>query len=108
LGASLSRERLIVLITIVAAAAAMTAISGVISWVGLIVPHLARRIFGASAEKSLPASMLMGGGFTVLADNLARTVLAGEIPLGILTSALGAGLFIYLMISIGMKVRRDG
>lgn len=108
LGASLTRERLILLVTIVAAAAALTAISGVISWVGLIVPHIARRIFGASAEKSLPAAMLMGGGFTVLADDLARTLLAGEIPLGILTSAFGAGLFIYLMISMGVKVRRDG
>lgn len=108
LGASLTRERLILLITIVAAAAAITAISGVISWVGLIVPHISRRIFGASAEKSLPAAMLLGGGFTMIADDLARTLLAGEIPLGILTSAIGAGLFIYLMISMSIKVRRDG
>jgi iron complex transport system permease protein len=108
LGASLTRERLILLVTIIAASAALTAISGVISWVGLIVPHIARRLFGASAEKSLPAAMLIGGGFTVLADDLARTLLAGEIPLGILTSAFGAGLFVYLMISMGIKVRRDG
>ncbi|MFV1949499.1 MAG: FecCD family ABC transporter permease [Anaerolineales bacterium] len=108
LGASLTRERLVLLVTIIAATAALTAISGVISWVGLIVPHIARRIFGASAEKSLPAAMLLGGRFTVLADDLARTLLAGEIPLGILTSAIGAGLFIYLMISMGLKVRRDG
>jgi len=108
LGASLTRERLILLITIVAAAAAITAISGVISWVGLIVPHISRRVFGASAEKSIPAAMLLGGGFTMIADDLARTLLAGEIPLGILTSAIGAGLFIYLMISMSIKVRRDG
>lgn len=108
LGASITRERLILLVTIISAAAALTAISGVIGWVGLIVPHLSRRIFGASAEKSLPAAMLMGGGFTVLADDLARTLLPGEIPLGILTSAIGAGLFIYLMVSMGLKVRRDG
>jgi iron complex transport system permease protein len=108
LGASLTRERLILLVTIISAAAALTAISGVIGWVGLIIPHISRRLFGASAEKSLPAAMLLGGGFTVLADNLARTLLAGEIPLGILTSAIGAGLFIYLMISMGLKVRRDG
>ena len=107
LGASLTRERLIILITIVAAAAAITAISGVISWVGLIVPHISRRIFGASAEKSIPAAMLLGGGFTMIADDLARTLLAGEIPLGILTSAIGAGLFIYLMISMSIKVRRN-
>jgi iron complex transport system permease protein len=108
LGASLTRERLMLLITIISAAAALTAISGVIGWVGLIIPHISRRIFGVSAEKSLPGAMLLGGGFTVLADDLARTLLAGEIPLGILTSAIGAGLFIYLMISMGIKVRRDG
>ena len=108
LGASLSRERIILLVMTVSAAAALTAISGVISWVGLIIPHISRRLFGASAEKSIPAAMLLGGGFTVIADDLARTLLPGEIPLGILTSAIGAGLFIYLMISIGIKVRRDG
>jgi iron complex transport system permease protein len=108
LGASLTRERLILLVAIVSAAAALTAVSGVIGWVGLIVPHISRRLFGASAEKSLPAAMLLGGGFTVLADDLARTLLAGEIPLGIITSAFGAGLFIYLMVSMGIKVRRDG
>ncbi|MCD4803012.1 MAG: iron ABC transporter permease [Anaerolineales bacterium] len=108
LGASLSRERIILLVMTVSAAAALTAISGVISWVGLIIPHISRRLFGASAEKSIPAAMLLGGGFTVIADDLARTMLPGEIPLGILTSAIGAGLFIYLMISFGIKVRRDG
>ncbi len=106
LGASLTRERIILLVATISAAAALTAISGVIGWVGLIVPHISRRLFGASAEKSLPAAMLIGGGFTVIADDLARTLLPGEIPLGILTSAIGAGLFIYLMISIGVKVRR--
>jgi len=108
LGASLTRERIILLTVTISATAALTAISGVIGWVGLIIPHISRRLFGASAEKSIPAAMLLGGGFTVIADDLARTMLAGEIPLGILTSAIGAGLFIYLMISIGIKVRRDG
>lgn len=107
LGASLTRERLILLIAIISATAALTAISGVISWVGLIVPHISRRIFGASAEKAIPGAMLLGGVFTVIADNLARTLLAGEIPLGILTSAIGATMFIYLMISMGLKIRRD-
>ena len=108
LGASLTRERLILLTVTISATAALTALSGVIGWVGLIIPHISRRLFGASAEKSIPAAMLLGGGFTIIADDLARTLLAGEIPLGILTSAIGAGLFIYLMISVGVKVRRDG
>ena len=105
LGATLGRERLLLLIATVSATAALTAISGIIGWIGLIIPHIARRIFGASAEKSLPAAMLLGGIFSMLADDLARTLLPGEIPLGILTSAIGAILFIYLMISMGIKVR---
>ena len=108
LGASLTRERVILLLVIISATAALTSISGVIGWVGLIIPHLSRRLFGASAEKSIPTAMLLGGGFTMIADDLARTLLPGEIPLGILTSAIGAGMFIYLMISIGVKVRSDG
>ncbi len=105
LGASLIGERLVLLTAIVSATAALTAISGIIGWVGLIVPHIARRLAGASAEKSIPVAMLLGGGFTLASDNLARTLLAGEIPLGILTSAMGAALFIYLMISMGWEAR---
>jgi iron complex transport system permease protein len=108
LGASLGRERLVLLLFTVSATAALTAISGIIGWIGLIIPHIARRIFGASAEKSLPAAMLLGGIFSMVADDLARTLLPGEIPLGILTSAIGAILFIYLMISMGIKVRSHG
>ncbi len=105
LGASLGRERLVLLVAAVSATAALTSISGIIGWIGLIVPHIARRLLGASAEKSVPAAMLMGGIFSLVADDLARTLLPGEIPLGILTSAIGAVLFMYLMISMGIKVR---
>lgn len=105
LGAAISRERFILLFASVAATAALTAVSGTIGWVGLIIPHIARRLFGASAHRSIPAAMLLGGAFIVLSDNLARTLLTGEIPLGILTSAIGAVLFIYLMIRSGFKVR---
>lgn len=105
LGASLGRERLILLVFAVSATAALTAISGIIGWIGLIVPHIARRLLGASSEKSIPAAILIGGIFSMIADSLARTLLPGEIPLGILTSAIGAILFIYLMVSIGIKVR---
>lgn len=105
LGAATSQERLILLFTTVAATAALTSISGIIGWVGLIIPHIARRLMGASAHKSIPVAMLLGGIFTVVSDDIARTLLSGEIPLGILTSAIGALLFIYLMISVGIKVR---
>ncbi len=105
LGAATSQERLILLFTTVAATAALTSISGIIGWVGLIIPHIARRLMGASAHKSIPVAMLLGGIFTVISDDIARTLLSGEIPLGILTSAIGAVLFMYLMISMGIKVR---
>lgn len=106
LGAALQRERLLILITLVTATAALTALSGIIGWVGLIIPHLARRLAGASAHLSLPVAMLLGGAFTLFADTLARTLFAGEIPLGILTSLIGAVLFIYLMMSNSLKVRQ--
>lgn len=98
LGAAPVRERLILLVASVVATAALVSISGMVSWVGLIIPHIARRIYGADARRLIPASMLIGACFTLIADTLARTVFAGEIPLGILTSLLGAGIFLFLMI----------
>ena len=106
LGVAAGRERAFLLVAAVAATAAVISVSGMISWVGLIVPHLGRRLFGANAQYSLPAAMLIGGIFTILCDNLARTLLAGEIPLGILTSFLGAFFFIILMVSRQIKVQR--
>ncbi len=97
LGAATTRERAFVLAAAVGATAAVVSVSGVVGWVGLIVPHLARRLAGSDAQRSLPAALLMGGIFALVCDNLARTLLAGEIPLGTLTSLFGAGLFIVLM-----------
>ena len=97
LGAATTRERVFLLACAVIAVAAVTSISGIVNWVGLIVPHLSRRVFGSNAQFSLPGSLLMGGIFTVICDVIARTVLAGEIPLGIITSFLGAVIFIVLM-----------
>ncbi|MBS1249832.1 MAG: putative ABC transporter permease protein [Chloroflexi bacterium] len=98
-------ERLILLVATVTATAAITSLSGIIGWVGLIIPHIARRLSGASAHHSLPVAVLLGGAFTVFCDTLARTLLPGEIPLGILTSLIGAVLFAYLMMSNSLKVK---
>ncbi|MCC6189910.1 MAG: iron ABC transporter permease [Anaerolineales bacterium] len=97
LGTAPGRERTVLLIAAVAATAAVTAVAGVVGWVGLIVPHLARRLCGANAQFTLPAAMLIGGIFAVVCDDLARALLPGEIPLGILTAFLGALLFLALM-----------
>jgi len=98
LGVVPSRERTVALTAATAAVAAVISVSGMVTWVGLITPHMARRLFGADTRFALPAAMLMGGIFTLICDTLARTILAGEIPLGILTSLLGAVAFLLLMI----------
>ncbi|MFP3853979.1 MAG: FecCD family ABC transporter permease [Anaerolineales bacterium] len=105
LGTAPARERTLLLVAAVASTAAVTAIAGVVGWVGLIIPHIARRLFGADGRYTVPASLLLGGAFTVLADDLARTLLPGEIPLGILTSFIGAGVFILLMMTTRVGAR---
>ncbi len=97
LGAAPSRERLILLGAATAATAAVISVTGMVGWVGLIVPYLARRVFGAEASYALPGAMLIGGIFALGCDDLARTLLVGEIPLGILTSLFGAVFFVFLM-----------
>lgn len=105
LGTAPARERTLLLIGAVSATAAITSVGGIVGWIGLIVPHIARRIFGANAQYTIPASMVIGGVFTVICDNLARSLLPGEIPLGILTSLIGAVAFLGLMISPQLKMR---
>jgi len=106
LGLAPGRERLVFLITATAAVAAVVSVSGIVSWVGLIVPHIARRIFKTDTRYSLPGSMILGGIFAILCDVFARTLFPGEIPLGIFTSFLGAGVFILLLMSRNIKVQK--
>lgn len=106
MGAAPKRERILLLTAAVLPTAAVISVAGMVGWVGLIMPHIARRLFGSDTRYTLPAAMLLGGIFTILCDDLSRTLLAGEIPLGILTSLLGAVIFIGLMVSRGVKVER--
>lgn len=106
LGAAPGRERWLLLLAAVLPVAALISISGVIGWVGLIMPHIARRLFHADTRFSLPAAMLLGGLFTMLCDDLARTLMAGEIPLGILTALFGAIIFLGLMMFQSSKVKQ--
>lgn len=102
LGSRVRWERGAILFGAVLATATVTAVGGVVGWVGLITPHLARRMFGANVQDALPAAMLIGGPFVALCDDLARSILPGEIPLGILTSFFGALAF------SGLMMRRAG
>jgi iron complex transport system permease protein len=97
LGVAPGRERWLVLFAAVLPTAALISVSGIVGWVGLIIPHIARRLYRSDARYSLPAAMLLGGIFTMLCDDLARALMAGEIPLGILTSLFGAVIFLALM-----------
>ena len=72
-------------------------------WVGLVIPHLSRRIVGNDCRWLLPMSMLFGAAFLLLVDNLARCLTAVEIPIGILTAFVGAPFFIYLMVKGGER-----
>ncbi len=94
LGIAPRRVRLIVVLAASLGAAAAVSVSGLIGFVGIIVPHGVRLAFGASNRVVLPLSMLFGAAFMVLADLAARTVLApAELPIGVVTAFLGAPLF---------------
>ena len=103
LGVSTGRERTLVLVASVAATAAVVAVAGIVGWIG---PHIARRVVGTDAQNSLPASILIGGVFALLCDDVARTLYVGEIPLGILTSLIGAVLFAVLMMRGSQRFKR--
>src|SRR5271165_7142606 len=89
---------------IVAAATLVTSASvaaaGIIGWVGLVVPHLARSLVGPDFARLLPAAAILGGGYLLLIDTLARTMAEVEIPLGILTAVIGTPFFIWLLASM--------
>jgi iron complex transport system permease protein len=106
LGAAPGRERTLLLVAAVMATSAVISVAGMVSWVGLIIPHVARRLYGADARRMVPASMLIGAIFTLLCDDVARLAFAGEIPLGILTSLIGAAVFLFLMVRQSKPVQR--
>ena len=83
--------------------AASVSISGMIGWVGLVIPHFARIILGNDYRYVITGSILIGGTYLLIIDNLARTLTTIEIPLGILTALVGAPFFIYLLLKGGRK-----
>ena len=91
-------------IALVAAATLVTSASvaaaGIIGWVGLVAPHLARSLVGPDFARLLPAAAILGGGYLLLIDTLARTMAQVEIPLGILTAVIGTPFFIWLLASV--------
>ena len=94
LGLRVRRVRLLIVIAATAGTAAAVAVSGLIGFVGIIVPHTIRQLVSSSYRAVVPLSLLVGAGFLVLTDVLARTVLApSELPIGVVTAFFGAPFF---------------
>lgn len=101
MGVHTERLRLAVILSSTVLTAAAVSVSGMIGWVGLVIPHLSRRIVGSDCRRLMPMSCLFGAAFLLLVDNMARCLTATEIPIGILTAFVGAPFFIYLMVKGG-------
>ena len=97
LGLQPSRVRWAVLLSCALIVAGAVAVSGVVGWVGLVIPHLARMWVGPDHRILLPVSFLLGASYLIVIDTIARTLTAGEIPLGVLTALIGAPVFFLLL-----------
>jgi iron complex transport system permease protein len=97
LGVNAVRLRIVVIAAATLVTASVVAIAGIIGWVGLIMPHMARMIVGPNFERLLPAAIILGAGYLLLVDTLARTIAAVETPIGILTAFVGAPVFLWLL-----------
>lgn len=95
--------RFIVILCATLLTAASVAVSGMIGWVGLVIPHFCRILFGYDYRRLIPAAALFGASFLIIVDDIARLATAGEIPLGILTAFVGAPIFLYLILTGGAR-----
>ena len=101
LGISVTSLKWTVIIGATLCTAAAVAIAGIVGWVGLIIPHIARMFVGNNNERVLPMSLALGAAYLLIIDTLARTLTAAEIPLSILTAIVGAPFFAYLLRKTG-------
>ena len=97
LGIETGKLRFLIICCCTMITAAAVSISGIIGWVGLVIPHIGRILVGPDHKKLLPATICLGASFLLLVDNISRTVLITEVPIGILTALVGAPFFLYLL-----------
>jgi iron complex transport system permease protein len=97
LGMKVERTRWIVLGAVALISASVVAAAGVVGWVGLVIPHFARMLTGPDHKLLIPTAALIGAIYLIHVDNVARTAIAAEIPVGIITALLGAPVFAYLL-----------
>ena len=96
LGINTKRVRTIVIFASTLVVGCSVAVSGIVGWVGLVIPHLARAIVGPNYRALLPASMVLGAGYLLLVDDVCRLVSAVEVPVGILTAIIGVPFFVFI------------
>ena len=97
LGIEAARLRLAVVVCATLVTASVVAIAGVVGWVGLVIPHIARMLVGPGFGRLLPVAALLGAAYLLVVDTLARTISSVEVPLGILTAVVGAPFFLWLL-----------
>ncbi len=97
LGVEAGRLRIVVIVCATLVTASVVAVAGVVGWVGLVIPHAARMIVGPGFGRLLPVAVLLGAGYMLVVDTLARTISSVEVPLGILTAVVGAPFFLWLL-----------
>jgi iron complex transport system permease protein len=97
MGVNVGRMRIIVIFCCTLMSASAVCLSGIVGWVGLVIPHISRLLVGPDHKRLLPVSLLMGAIYLLLIDDIARTASSLEIPLGILTAIIGAPFFIYML-----------
>lgn len=107
IGINVAALRVVVIICATLLTAASVSVSGMIGWVGLVIPHFCRIIFGYDYRRLIPAAALFGATFLLVVDDIARLATTAEIPLGILTSFVGCPLFLYLLFTGGGKRARS-
>lgn len=101
MGVNTRRLRGAVIVCATLLTSASVAVSGMIGWVGLVIPHFCRMLFGYDYRRLIPAGALFGAAFLLAVDDIVRLVTTGELPLGILTAFVGAPLFLYLIATGG-------
>ncbi len=104
MGVDAGRLRIWLIIAATLVTAASVSVSGMIGWVGLVIPHMVRRICGSDYRWLMPCSMLGGGTFLLIVDNVSRNVTTSGIPIGILTAFIGAPFFLWLITGRGEKL----
>lgn len=96
-GIKVKQSRLMVFCLVSLVIGTCVTVSGVVGWVGLVIPHMARLLVGEDQFKLYPTTILLGATFMIFIDTLARSLVAAEVPLGVLTALIGAPVFVYLL-----------